>query len=94
MKRTTILRELLSKEKMVVAPGCYDSLSAAVVKHLGFKVVYMTGFGTEGGMLGKLLRPLLVRFPEARLYAGVQAGKPALVRHGSIRHIKKALPRG
>lgn len=47
------LRELLSQDGVVLAPGAYDALSARVVAAAGFPAVYMTGFGTSAGRLGR-----------------------------------------
>jgi 2-methylisocitrate lyase-like PEP mutase family enzyme len=45
------LRELLGREKTLVAPGAYDGISARAVERAGFEAVYMTGAGTAA-MLG------------------------------------------
>jgi len=37
----------------VLAPGCYDALGARLVEEAGFEAVYMTGFGTSAGRLGR-----------------------------------------
>jgi carboxyvinyl-carboxyphosphonate phosphorylmutase len=47
------LRELLNGNELVVAPGAYDALSARVVESAGFPAVYMTGYGTTAGLLGR-----------------------------------------
>jgi carboxyvinyl-carboxyphosphonate phosphorylmutase len=47
------LRELLSGEVAVVAPGAYDALSARLIEEAGFPAVYMTGFGTAASLLGR-----------------------------------------
>jgi carboxyvinyl-carboxyphosphonate phosphorylmutase len=47
------LRELLAGEGPVLAPGAYDALSARLVEQAGFDAVYMTGFGTAAGLLGR-----------------------------------------
>lgn len=47
------LRELLSGGGPVLAPGSYDALSARLVEAAGFEAVYMTGFGTAAGRLGR-----------------------------------------
>ena len=52
MKATTQLRNLLQEPGLLVAPGCTDTISALVNKHLGFKAVYVSGSGIEAGMLG------------------------------------------
>ena len=44
------LRELLAGERLVVAPGAYDCLTARIVEQAGFPVVYMTGAGTAAGL--------------------------------------------
>lgn len=46
------LRDLLSEDKIIVAPGAHDAFSAKIIEKLGFQVVYMTGFGTSASMLG------------------------------------------
>src|ERR687885_2526502 len=47
------LRQLLDGPEPVLAPGAYDALSARLVEAAGFPVVYMTGFGTAAGRLGR-----------------------------------------
>jgi 2-methylisocitrate lyase-like PEP mutase family enzyme len=47
------LRALLGGAGPLVAPGAYDALSARLVEQAGFDVVYMTGFGTTAGLLGR-----------------------------------------
>ncbi len=47
------LKELLEKPEIVVAPGCYDALSARLVEQAGFKAAFMTGFGASGSILGQ-----------------------------------------
>lgn len=37
----------------LVLPGCYDALGARLVEQAGFDGVYMTGFGTTAGLLGR-----------------------------------------
>lgn len=37
----------------VLAPGCYDALGARLIEEAGFPAVYMTGFGTSAGLLGR-----------------------------------------
>ncbi|MFC1903460.1 oxaloacetate decarboxylase [Chloroflexota bacterium] len=46
-------RRLLSEQKIVVAPGCYDCISARVIEKLDFKAVYLTGYGIEASRLGR-----------------------------------------
>jgi 2-methylisocitrate lyase-like PEP mutase family enzyme len=47
------LRELIGSSPPVLAPGCYDALSARLVEEAGFPAAYMTGFGTSAGYLGR-----------------------------------------
>jgi 2,3-dimethylmalate lyase len=47
------LRALLAAGEPVLAPGCYDALGARLVEEAGFDAVYMTGFGTAAGRLGR-----------------------------------------
>jgi len=39
-------RDLLKRERMVVAPGAYDCITAKLIEQAGFSAVYMTGAGT------------------------------------------------
>ncbi|MFR9804668.1 isocitrate lyase/PEP mutase family protein [Pseudonocardia sp. RS010] len=47
------LRDLLAGSRPLVVPGAYDALSARLVEQAGFDAVYMTGFGTTAGLLGR-----------------------------------------
>jgi 2,3-dimethylmalate lyase len=48
------LRQLLAAgDGPVVLPGVYDALGARLVEQAGFDGVYMTGFGTSAGLLGR-----------------------------------------
>ena len=44
------LRQLLERERLLVAPGAYDAISARLVEEAGFGAVYMTGAGTAAGL--------------------------------------------
>jgi 2-methylisocitrate lyase-like PEP mutase family enzyme len=48
-----ILRERLTKPGIIIAPGCYDCLSARLVEETGFEAAFMTGFGASGSILGE-----------------------------------------
>lgn len=52
MRATTRLRELLAHRSPLVAPGCYNALTARVLERAGFSALYMTGYGTSLGLLG------------------------------------------
>ena len=49
---TTQLRKRLAQPGIVVAPGCYDAVSAKLIERAGFEVAYMTGFGSTASVLG------------------------------------------
>jgi len=51
--RAASLRELLARDEPILAPGAYDALSARLIEAAGFDAVYMTGFGTAAGLLGR-----------------------------------------
>ncbi|HEX3510566.1 MAG TPA: isocitrate lyase/PEP mutase family protein [Solirubrobacteraceae bacterium] len=46
------LRELLAGEQLIVAPGIYDGISAALVAASGFPAAYMTGAGVSASGFG------------------------------------------
>ena len=46
------LRELLDGDELIVAPGVYDGVSAALVSKLGFSAAYMTGAGVVASAYG------------------------------------------
>lgn len=46
------LKSLLNGDRLVMAPGAYDALSARLAAQAGFDAVYMTGFGVSGSTLG------------------------------------------
>ncbi|OLQ08789.1 2,3-dimethylmalate lyase [Symbiodinium microadriaticum] len=46
------LKSLLAKGELLIAPGIFDGISARVAEQVGFKALYMTGFGTVGSHLG------------------------------------------
>ena len=45
------LKKLLETEKIVVAPGCFDPLSALAIENIGFKAAYLGGWAV-GAHLG------------------------------------------
>ena len=52
MSDASQLRELLAGEELIVAPGVYDGISAALVGKLGFAAAYMTGAGVSASGWG------------------------------------------
>lgn len=63
------LRTLLARPKLLIAPGCYDALSAKLVQQAGFEAAYMTGFGTSASVLG-MPDAGLISFSEMATHAG------------------------
>ncbi len=47
MRTTTRLRELLTGERMLLAPFTYDGFTARIAQEAGFDAVYMSGFATS-----------------------------------------------
>lgn len=47
------LRKMLAEDPIVVAPGAHDALTARIVEKVGFKAVYMTGYGQSASQLGR-----------------------------------------
>src|SRR6187402_2738055 len=48
-----LLDRAISDRQPLVAPGCYDALSARLIEQAGFDAVYMTGFGTTASLIGR-----------------------------------------
>jgi 2-methylisocitrate lyase-like PEP mutase family enzyme len=46
------LRNLLASPEGIELPGCYDVLSAMILKKAGFKAVFMSGYGIAASFLG------------------------------------------
>jgi 2-methylisocitrate lyase-like PEP mutase family enzyme len=46
------LRERLSRDGLIVAPGVYDMISLRIADRMGFDALYMTGYGTIASYLG------------------------------------------
>jgi 2-methylisocitrate lyase-like PEP mutase family enzyme len=53
MKRSKVIRELLAKEEILIAPAAYDALSAKIIEQTGFLVMGVSGYGISAAMLGK-----------------------------------------
>ena len=52
MKKTTVLRQLLRRDEILVVPGAYDAASAIAAAKSGFDAVYMTGSGATTSLTG------------------------------------------
>lgn len=46
------LNQLMKKKGIIVAPGCYDALTAKIIEKSGFEALYMTGAGVSISTLG------------------------------------------
>ena len=46
------LKALLAKKEFIVAPGVFEMLSAKIADGMGFKALYMTGYGISASHLG------------------------------------------
>lgn len=54
MNLSKLLRSYLeAPDKMVIAPGAYDGISARLIAEAGFEVIYMTGAGTAASRIGQ-----------------------------------------
>ncbi len=68
------LRELLAGDDLIVAPGVYDGISAAIAAKLGFRAAYMTGAGVSAsgwGLPDVGLLTLTEMADRARMLAGL-----------------------
>lgn len=46
------LKQALAAREFIVAPGVYDLISALIADRMGFKALYVTGYGTVASHLG------------------------------------------
>ncbi|XP_008795225.1 carboxyvinyl-carboxyphosphonate phosphorylmutase, chloroplastic-like [Phoenix dactylifera] len=49
----TRIHRLIEEEGVVLMPGCYDALSAAIVQKSGFSVGFISGYAVSASLLGK-----------------------------------------
>jgi len=47
-----VLRQMIEARDFVTAPGVYDLISALIADRMGFKALYVTGYGTVASSLG------------------------------------------
>jgi 2-methylisocitrate lyase-like PEP mutase family enzyme len=50
--RVTFLRERFAARELVVAPCCYDAISARIIGEAGFPATFMSGFGVAAARYG------------------------------------------
>jgi 2,3-dimethylmalate lyase len=53
MKKTTLLKQLILDDEILVMPGAHDALSAKIVELVGFKAVTMGGYAASAASLAK-----------------------------------------
>lgn len=53
MKKTTLLKNMMLEEEILVMPGCHDALSARIVEMSGFKAVTIGGYAATAASLAK-----------------------------------------
>ncbi len=53
MSKASLLKKLVNEQKILLAPGTHDALSARIIEKAGFQAVYMTGYGQSASVLGK-----------------------------------------
>lgn len=53
MTATKRLKELLAGGEFILAPGVFEMFSAHIADRMGFKALYMTGYGVSGSYLGQ-----------------------------------------
>lgn len=53
MKKTTLFKQLLEADEILVAPGVYDGITARLVQSMGFKTGSISGAGVSNSRMGK-----------------------------------------
>ena len=53
MTSTTRLKDLLTAGEFILAPGVFEMFSARIADRMGFKALYMTGYGVSASHLGR-----------------------------------------
>ncbi len=52
MNKCNLLRKRLAEPGIILSPGVYDCLSAKIAERTGFQVLFASGFGISGSVLG------------------------------------------
>jgi len=52
MNRSDLLRKKLEEPGIILSPGVYDCISAKIAEKSGFQVIFTSGFGISGSVLG------------------------------------------
>lgn len=53
MTQQTRVHRLIEDQGIVLMPGCYDALSAAIVQKAGFAAGFISGYALSASLLGK-----------------------------------------
>ena len=53
MARTTRIQAAIERDGIVLMPGCYDALSARILKHVGFAAGFISGYSVSAAHLGE-----------------------------------------
>jgi len=59
MNKAQQLKDLIAKDRLIMAPGAFDALTARIIEEQGFPAVYMTGYGVSAALFGLPDRGLL-----------------------------------
>ena len=51
MNERTILRDLISRERILIAPGVFNGLSAKLAERAGAEAIYLSGSGVSASSL-------------------------------------------
>eukprot|EP01018_Ginkgo_biloba_P012361 Gb_01888 [translate_table: standard] len=52
-ERKTRIQKVIEEDGIVLIPGCYDALSAAIVQNTGFRAGFISGYALSASLLGK-----------------------------------------
>lgn len=53
MQNAEKLRELIQQDELLMLPGCYDGITANLIKKSGFQAAYISGAGVSFSLLGR-----------------------------------------
>lgn len=53
MPATTRIQEAIDRDGIVLMPGCYDALSARILRHVGFPAGFISGYSVSAAQLGQ-----------------------------------------
>ena len=53
MKKTTLFKQLIEAEEILIAPGIFDGITARLIQAMGFKSGTISGAGVSNSRLGK-----------------------------------------